>query len=164
MLKPQPIAPLKLAVYADRLQQALKAAMLAHAEAPTHQIALDFYDSHADLVQPFMEQWAIVKLTGMIRHQQRKAQSANPRQLAFEESLGFTRLPVTFKNTKGEPIQRAQATIGLFKDWLERQAKQKSRAYKQAEAAVALMGKYTSKEPRITWKEVCRRESKQERP
>lgn len=159
MLNPKPIAPLKLAVYADRLQQALKAAEAMQIDVPSLQIAQGFYQSQSKLVEPFIEQWAIAKLAAMIRQERRKIRPSDPCQLAFEESLGFTHLPRNLKTANSKPVERGKATVGAFRELVERLSNKKSPARREAEAAVALMEKYTAKEPRITWAEVCLRES-----
>lgn len=129
----------------------------AEPATPSREIAAVFCESQADLIQPFLPEWAIEKVASLIRKYRGQARSHSDEQLRFEGILGLTHIPKAVRLKSGNRIPKMDATRGQLRQALS-QARNDA-AVKDLKAAVELMGKYTRKEQKITWGEVLRREA-----
>lgn len=146
---------------AEELDVAIKsAARDAESSETSLQVAQQFYDSQRSTIDPFIADWVIQKLAGLIaKHRLKIRQDANA-QLGFELVLGLKmprRLPPAEKRGKRMLIE--DASINKLREYATELRKRKSPALAQVENAIELMQKYTRKKKRITWGEVARLEA-----
>ena len=135
------------------------AARDADSDATNAEVAEEFYRDNLELLEPFVRQWVVEKLAGLIRKHRVKARRAANPQLVFEEMLGFKHLPATIETADGRRVKRADATIGIFRQLVSQLRDRESAGLHEANEAIALMAAYTAAEPRITWKRVLEREA-----
>src|SRR5437879_3875669 len=129
---------------AEELDVAIKgAARDADPKTPSVQVAETFYTDNRELVSSFADRWMIEKLAMLIGKDRAKARRENNPQLVIEGTLGIKRLPKKIEIKPGEKIARGQATIGAFRKLASELRQQEHPALPAANAAIALMSKYT---------------------
>jgi hypothetical protein len=146
---------------AEQLDAAIRnAARAADSGTSSLEVAKEFYAEQRELLEPFIPDWVIQRLAQLIGKHRAKERRANTPLLLFEDAVGIKRLPRRFEVKPGERIRREDATIRAMEKLVAQLRKQESPALTDALSAVALMSKYTVKEPHITWGEVVEREAK----
>jgi hypothetical protein len=131
------------------------AAAEAVSEASNIELAGEFYQSHRELIEPFLKQWALDKLANLIGKHRLETKRASDSQLVFEGMLGFKHLPRRIEVKPGKSVPRAAAKIGAFR----KLARQKSPAQLAARTIVELMIPYAKKNSNVTYGEVLRKEA-----
>lgn len=145
---------------AEQFDIAIKsAASDAETKATSREIAEEFYREQPELVEHFRDAWICEKLAVLIAKHRLALRRASNQQLQFEGLLGFKSLPQKVVLKSGEKMRREEATIRFFREHRAMLWKKKSPGLEQADKAIALMEKYTKREPDITWGEVVRREA-----
>lgn len=126
------------------------------------QLAADFCRENAELIEPFLIEWAVEKVTALIAKYRRSKRHGYGRvtdpQLVFEQMIGFKYLPAKVPGTNGN-IPRLKATVGAFRRLVNQRRKISDPILQDALRAIDLMEPYVAESQRITWREVLKREA-----
>jgi hypothetical protein len=127
---------------------------------PPSSCAERFYDSHSALMERLKRPWLITRLTNMIKNGMRQGWSKFEVEKQQLNLPGFETLPRRIFLSNGTRKLLDTVTIGEIRQHIKmlRHRFRNDPKIKQMEAVLALMGKYTSTKPRITWREVKQRE------
>jgi hypothetical protein len=127
------------------------------------QLAADFCQENRELIEPFLIEWAIEKVTALIAKYRRTKRHGATRpadpQLVFEEMLGFKHLPAKVPGPSGNSIPRLKATVGAFRRLVNQRRKIADPILQDALRAIDLMEPYVAESQRITWREVLKKEA-----
>lgn len=126
---------------------------------PPSACAEQFYNSHPHLMDKLKHPWLVQRLTKMIKN---GTQRGWPK-LEIDSQLnlpGFEDLPRRIFLRDGRRKVLDMATVGDVRQHLKmlRDRFMQSGKIKRMEAVLELMEKYSKTKPKITWKEVKRRE------
>ena len=140
----------------EELDVAIKAAARdAELSVPSREIAERLCEEASDLVAHFRDEWAVEKITGLIRWHRAKARRAADQQLAFEGVLGLMHLPRKIALKSGVKVPHQDATIGQWRQHRALLWKAGNPGLEEADMVIELMGKHTKKHPTITFAEVA---------
>jgi hypothetical protein len=118
-----------------------------------------FYDSHPELMEKLKRPWLIERLTNLAKHRRQRGwpSTGENTQLTLP---GFENLPRRIFLPNGTRKILDNATIGQIRDHLAmmRQRALEHSKIKQMEAVLALMEKYSTKQPWPTWGQVKQKE------
>lgn len=150
----------------EQLDVALKdAAKLAGPKVSSAKVAEDFFRSHGELIEPFIDQWVLEKLAALIRYDRIKGRRQKDRQLVFQRNLGFAHIPRKIEVRPGETIPTGEATSKVFRKLKAQMRREKIRslepALEELDRANALFARYTKnkKTEHITWAELIEKEA-----
>jgi hypothetical protein len=126
--------------------------------------AENFYDSHSELMEKLKRPWLIERLTKLAKNRKQRGwpNTSKSPQLTLP---GFENLPRRIFLPNGTRKILDNATIGQIRDHLGmlRQRALEHTKIKQMEAVLALMEKYSTKQPWPTWAEVKQKELQADR-
>ncbi len=144
---------------AEELDAAIRSAARDFPEGgSSREIAEAFYESHRQLIEPFIPEWTIEKLTSLVGRDRARARAENREQQPLfiaERALGIGRLPQKVKRKDGTPVPRGEATVGPFRALVRELEAKGSPALNSAKEAVALFAEHSPNDQRITWAEVA---------